>query len=75
MLPLKGPMPAPAQPDPANSDSGATVADKLTGGRSLSQEQPKAETVGAVITGGSSAQAEQAPMKGFEQKPGRSGRV
>lgn len=74
-LPLKNPMPMPAQPDPANSDSGSTVADKLTGGQSIVQEQPQAVTVGAVITGGAPAQSEAAPMKGFETKPGRSGKV
>lgn len=71
---LKNPMPMPAQPDMANSQSGATVADKLTGGQGLAQEAPMAKTVGQVISGGMGPMPE-ADMKGWEPKPGRSGKV
>ena len=64
----------PNQPDPANSATGATIADKLSGGQSIAQEQPQAKTVGAVLSG-SGGVAQEGPMKGFETKPGRSGKV
>jgi len=74
MLGLKNPMPMPAQPDPANSPTGATIADKLTGGQGIAQEVPQAKTVGAVVNG-SGGIAQEGPIKGFEQKPSRSGKT
>ena len=73
-LPLKNPMPNPGISDPANSATGVSVGPKLTGGQGIAQEQPKAVTVGAVLTGGASG-AQPPIMKGFEKKPARSGLV
>jgi len=74
MIKQKNPMPMPAQPDPANSQSGATISDKLSGGQGIAQEPATNQTVGAALSGGKGI-AQEGPMHGFEQKPGRSGKV
>ncbi len=72
---LKNPFTAPADPDVANSPTGSTVADKLTGGRGIPQEAPAATTVGAVLSDGGTAIPVIDESKGFTTMPGRSGRV
>lgn len=72
---LKNSFAAPPDPDAANSPTGSTVADKLTGGRGIPQEQPVATTVGAVITSPDPEMPVVDESKGFEQKPARSGKV
>ena len=72
---LKNSFTAPVDPDAANSPTGSTVADKLTGGRGIPQEQPVAKTVGAVISNGGPVSPVIDESKGFKTMPGRSGKV